>query len=91
MLRRKQTDALGLNGISTTDVYEDVSTRTQQSVRIGEGAGKINSGVGNVYAGYNSGNESVNSSFSTAIGYQSMASSKNSTANTAVGATLVAL
>jgi len=73
-------------GINSVDVYEDISTRSLNTVRIGQSAGKINSGSFNVYAGYESGAAAVNSSYTTAIGYRAMNASTNSLYSTAIGA-----
>ena len=73
-------------GENSVNVYEDISTRSLNTVRIGQSAGKINSGSYNVYAGYESGASALNSSYTTAIGYRAMNASTNALYSTAIGA-----
>jgi hypothetical protein len=86
MLSRTQPYSMGTSGDTHAGLFEDISTSALQTVRIGGSAGKVATGPGNVYAGYECGKMSVLSSYTTAIGYQAMYASTNSTYGTAVGA-----
>ena len=86
MNTRVQAYGISPTGINSVDVYEDISTRSLNTVRIGQSAGKINSGSYNVYAGYQAGANAANSSYTTAIGYNAMFASTDSLYCTAIGA-----
>ena len=69
MLPRFQPYRLSSTGDTNAGLFEDINTRNLQTVRIGESAGKINKGIQNIFVGYESGKQSVNANYITAIGY----------------------
>lgn len=77
---------LSPGGISTDTLAKDVSTRSLETVRVGESSGKINAGVRNAFVGYESGKHSTACSFDTFIGYQAGMNSASSAFTTFVGA-----
>ena len=83
---REQAYNLSTSGSSSVGIFEDISTRALNSVRIGQSAGKINTGLFNIYAGFQAGANATNSSYTTAIGYNAMFASTNSQFSTAIGA-----
>ena len=86
MLARTQPSSISSSGETHMGVFEDISTSALQSVRVGESAGKISTGSGNVYIGYETGKQALSGTYTTAIGYQAMYSSANAAYCTAVGA-----
>lgn len=52
------------------EFFSDISTRNLLSVRIGEGAGKISSGSGNAFVGFEAGKENKQGSFGVFVGFQ---------------------
>jgi len=67
-------------------VRQDVSTRDLETVRVGESAGKINSGIRNAFVGYESGMESTRGSYDTFVGYQAGKASATASFSTFIGA-----
>jgi len=57
-------------GTTTTSIFQDASTSTLQSVRFGQDAGKVSSGVGNAFVGYQAAQNMQTGDYVTAIGYQ---------------------
>ena len=52
------------------EFFADISTRSLLSVRVGESAGKISTGSGNAFVGYESGKQNMQGSFGTFVGFQ---------------------
>lgn len=52
------------------EFFADISTRSLLSVRVGESAGKISTGSGNAFIGYESGKQNMEGSFGTFVGFQ---------------------
>uniref|UniRef100_A0A6C0CRI8 Peptidase S74 domain-containing protein n=1 Tax=viral metagenome TaxID=1070528 RepID=A0A6C0CRI8_9ZZZZ len=52
------------------EFFSDISTRSLLSVRVGESAGKISTGSGNAFIGYESGKQNIEGSFGTFVGFQ---------------------
>lgn len=77
---------INVNGEGQYEFFSDISTRTLESVRIGEGAGKISRGSGNAFVGYESGKENNLGSFGVFVGFQAGALNLNGDYNTYVGA-----
>lgn len=77
---------LGGGGDAHTGIYDNVSTRALQSVSLGENAGKISTGTGNAFVGYDAGKQNTDGTFNTMVGYQAGATSTNCTSGTIVGA-----
>jgi hypothetical protein len=75
-----------LAGQTHQGLVEDISTRSLQSVRIGEGAGKIQEGIANAFVGYEAGRESRNGSYITFVGYQAGYANRSASYGTFVGA-----
>ena len=51
MLPRTQPFSFANTGDTSAGLFQDISTRSLQSVRVGESAGAINSGIGNAFIG----------------------------------------
>jgi hypothetical protein len=77
---------LNLNGEGQYEFFSDISTRNLETVRIGEGAGKISKGSGNAFVGYESGKVNNLGSFGVFVGFQAGALNQNGNFNTYVGA-----
>ena len=77
---------LTAGGASPDILVKDVSTRDLDSVRVGELTGKINQGEGNVFVGYQSGQNLVNGNYDTFVGFQAGNASVGSSYTTFVGA-----
>lgn len=73
-------------GENSANLFEDITTRGLQNVRVGGSAGKIITGAANTVVGYESGRNMQDSQFTTCIGYQAGYNSLISTCNTMVGA-----
>lgn len=86
MLPRTQPYQTAGSGDTHAGLFEDIGTRSLQTVRIGEGAGKVSSGVGNAFVGYETGKQNTGGSFDTFIGYQAGANNTASSYSTMVGA-----
>jgi hypothetical protein len=86
MLPRSQPYALAGTGETHAGLFEDISTRSLQTVRVGESAGKISSGVGNAFVGYEAGKQNVAGSFTTLVGYQAGTTNTQGSFATMVGA-----
>lgn len=67
-------------------LFADVSTRTLQSVSLGENAGKINTGVGNAFVGCEAGKNNGYGAHNTFVGYQAGMDSSDTASATLVGA-----
>jgi len=74
------------SGETSIGLVEDVSTRVLQTVRVGEGAGKLSSGGGNAFVGYEAGKKNTKGSFATYIGYRAGAENTSASYGTYVGA-----
>jgi len=68
------------------EFFADISTRSLQSVRVGEGAGKISVGSGNAFVGFDAGHANANGSFGAFVGFQAGAQNLNGNYCTFVGA-----
>ena len=77
---------LTAGGVSPDTLSKDVSTRVLDSVRVGELAGKVSQGVGNVYVGYQTGQNTVGGYYDTFIGYQAGNANIGSSYSTFIGA-----
>lgn len=86
MLPRTQPYQLAGSGDTSAGLFEDIGTRSLQTVRIGQSAGKASSGTGNTYIGVESGKESREGSFSVYAGFQSGMLSTQSSYATIIGA-----
>lgn len=74
------------SGSGNSDVFSDISTRSLHTVRMGEYCGKINTGLYNVFGGYESAKESRGTSFSVYLGYRSGMMSSQNVSCTYIGA-----
>lgn len=83
---RVQPFQLNNTGDNHSGLFEDISTRSLTTVRIGGDAGKINSGVGNAFVGYQSAYLANNSSYNTFVGYQSGFAGTNNMSSVYIGA-----
>ena len=72
MLGLKST-AYNINntGSGQFEFFSDISTRSLQTVRVGESAGKISRGGGNAFIGFETGKENLDGSFGVFVGFQS--------------------
>lgn len=86
MLPRSQPFALSSSGDAHAGDFEDISTRTLQSVRVGQSAGKLSSGYGNAFVGYEAGKTNVQGSYNAMVGFQAGAQNGNASFATMVGA-----
>lgn len=86
MFPRPQTTQVSGGGENQAGLYQDISTRTQQSVRVGEGAGKVATGTGNCFVGYDAGKQSSGTSYSCMLGYQAGAQTAEGSYATFLGA-----
>jgi len=73
-------------GSAGIQIFEDINTSADQSVRFGEGAGKLSYGTGNAFMGYQSGEQNLGGSYVTFIGYQAGQFNQSSSSTTLVGA-----
>ena len=86
MLRLKaDSSKLSQNGSVPNDLFSDISTRSLNSVIIGENCGKISQGTANAFVGFECGNQNMDGSFGVFIGYQAGQFNKNGNWNTFVG------
>jgi hypothetical protein len=86
MFPRSQPFSLSSSGDAHAGDFEDISTRTLQSVRVGQSAGKLSSGQGNAFVGFEAGKVNVQGSFNAMVGYQAGAQNANASYATMVGA-----
>lgn len=86
MLPRTQPFQSAGSGDTHAGLFEDIGTRSLQTVRVGEGAGKVSSGVGNAFVGYETGKQNAGGSYGTFVGYQAGAQNTVSSYSTMVGA-----
>ena len=86
MLPRTQPYSFANTGDTSAGLFQDISTRSLQSVRVGESAGAINSGIGNAFIGVQAGMKCTQANYVTAIGYQASAYSSSTAYNTIIGA-----
>jgi hypothetical protein len=86
MLPRVQPYQTNASGESSAGLFEDISTRSLQTVRVGESAGKVSSGVGNAFVGYESGKENTRGNYGTFVGYQAGSLNTSASYATLVGA-----
>lgn len=86
MLPRTQPFQSAGSGDTHAGLFEDIGTRSLQTVRVGEGAGKVSSGVGNAFVGYECGKQNAGGSYGTFVGYQAGAQNTVSSYSTMVGA-----
>jgi hypothetical protein len=77
-----------INGIGDnySGLYEDISTRSLDTVRIGGETGKINTGIGNAFVGYQCAYNTTNAIYMTCIGYRSAYGGTNNTNSVFIGA-----
>ncbi|NBP66117.1 MAG: hypothetical protein EBU66_15825, partial [Bacteroidetes bacterium] len=73
-------------GDTNTGLFEDVNTRSLQTVKLGFSAGKTSSGIANTILGYESGKEMGNTNYTTCIGFQAGANNDTVQFSTFVGA-----
>lgn len=73
-------------GNAGAQIYENMETTGSLSVRFGELAGKLSSGTGNAFIGYQAGEQNTGGSYDTFVGYQAGQYNKNSGSTTLVGA-----
>ena len=87
MHARSQPYQLNQAGDAHAGLFEDIQTRDNQSVRMGQAAGKYSTGSFNVFSGYEAGKESTTASYGTYIGFQAgFYAGPTAIANTYVGA-----
>lgn len=86
MLPRTQPYSFANTGDTSAGLFQDISTRSLQSVRVGESAGAISSGSANAFIGYQAGMQSKQGNYTTAIGFQAAAFSTNTSYSTIIGA-----
>lgn len=86
MLPRSQPYHSSISGDTHVGDFEDISTRTLQTVRVGQGAGKISSGTGNAFFGYDAGNTNAKGNYNAMMGFQAGAQNKDASFGTMVGA-----
>ncbi len=86
MLPRMQLYNLNSGGEGNNGALEDISTRSLQTVRVGESAGKISSGTANAFVGYECGKLNSAGSFNAFVGYQAGANNTNASYSTMIGA-----
>lgn len=76
-----------LNASDTSiGITQDISTRSLQTVSVGDSAGKISSGTNNAFIGVQAGAQNTTGSYVTAIGFQAGAQNNNSSFATMIGA-----
>jgi len=80
-----RTKILNANDTSI-GITQDISTRSLQTVSVGDSAGKINTGTNNAFIGVQAGAQNTSGSYVTAIGYQAAAQNANSSYSTMIGA-----
>lgn len=73
-------------GSAGIQIFEDINTSANQTVRIGEGSGKLSYGTGNAFAGYQAGEQNLDGSYNTFVGYQAGQYNESSSSTTLVGA-----
>ena len=83
---RSEAYTIRNGGEGQFEFFSDISTRTLETVRIGEGAGKISTGSGNAFVGYESGKINQKGSFGAFVGFQAGALNQNGNFCTFVGA-----
>jgi len=86
MLPSQALQNFNQNGHTHQGLVDDISTRSLQSVRVGEGAGKIGTGIGNALVGYEAGKFQQDASFGTFVGYQAGYQNLSASYGTFVGA-----
>ena len=74
------------SGYAGIQIFQDINTSADQSVRFGEGAGTLSFGTGNAFMGYQAGEQNLGGSYDTFIGYQAGQFNQNSSSTTLVGA-----
>ena len=77
---------LNTAGQTQQGLVDDVSTRSLLTVRVGEGAGKLSTGLANAFVGYEAGKIHNQGSYVTFIGYQAGEQNANASYGTFVGA-----
>ena len=86
MLRLKaDSSKLSQNGSVPNDLFADISTRSLNSVSVGESSGKISTGKANVFVGYECGEINNEGSYGVFVGFQAGQFNKNANWNTFVG------
>lgn len=73
-------------GSTHQGLVDDISTRSLQSVRVGEGAGKISTGISMAFVGYEAGKYHQSGSFGTFVGFQAGFQNTAASYGTFVGA-----
>lgn len=86
MFPRSQPFALSSSGDAHAGDFEDISTRTLQSVRVGQSAGKLSSGYGNAFVGFEAGKTNQQGNYNAMVGYQAGAQNASASYATMVGA-----
>jgi hypothetical protein len=77
---------LNTAGQTQQGLVDDVSTRSLLTVRVGEGAGKLSTGIANALVGYEAGKNHQQGSYVTFVGYQAGEQNTNASYGTFVGA-----
>lgn len=83
-----QSDAYTIRtgGEGNYEMFSDISTRSLETVRVGEGAGKISIGSGNAFVGYEAGKLNQKGSFGAFVGFQAGGQNLDANFCTFVGA-----
>ena len=80
-----RTQILNANNTSI-GISQDISTRSLQTVSVGDSAGKISTGTNNAFIGVQAGAQNTTGSYVTAVGFQAAAQNTNSSYATMIGA-----
>lgn len=76
-----------LNASDTSiGITQDISTRSLNTVSVGDSAGKISTGTNNAFVGVQAGAQNTTGSYVTAVGFQAAAQNNNSSYSTMIGA-----
>lgn len=86
MFPRSQPFALSSSGDAHAGDFEDISTRTLQTVRVGQSAGKLSSGYGNAFVGFEAGKTNQQGNYNAMVGFQAGAQNASASYATMVGA-----
>lgn len=86
MLPRVQPYQNSSGGDTNSGLFEDIGTRSLQTVRVGEGAGKTSTGSANTFVGYEAGKINSAGSYDTFVGYQAGSLNQAGNYSTMIGA-----
>lgn len=86
MLPRVQPYQNSSGGDTNSGLFEDIGTRSLQTVRVGESAGKASSGTANTFVGCEAGKNNAAGSYDTFIGYQAGSLNAAASYSTMIGA-----